>query len=774
MGCISGKPEDKANGDDTSQTSVKKPEGTRLLDKYSLGKILGQGAFGVVYICKRKDNMEEFAVKMVDQVETPLSEIKMEVEYLQNLMHPCIVKLHDVYYEKVFVCMVLDLCRGGDMIEGMQLHWKFKGMIPLLVVQNMSKMMFQSVDWLHQQNVVHRDLKGDNFLQDRKNMEHPQCRIYLSDFGTVTTIKPNDRLRQKCGTKTYWSPEFFALNYNLKVDVWALGVVIFGMITGRFPFKGEEDVKNKVIKIPARCGREGEVCLLGMLSRSEGKRLSARDVLQQPWLASIKSSAEIAEPIDQDFKPEVRELPPNSGIRERRAELVERLENAQACTRQATKSQHMTSFSNAEFKVHNRTTDTFTTFQWLSTARFAEGKYIDKENAQVLKTSDLELMMETSTAAVKQMLTAHKISTTDFGKDQAKTIEEFVKEINRGQARLMLDASKHKSLVRVVDVVLFRLLYRPKSGELCLVIDAEKFPDGRLRQNINQLPGCKKMPYENSAQAIRRIIRERLNMSSCEVSIECDFLVKECYEEEENSPSYPGVRTVYRKAIFEGILKETNMSILEKRGLGTKRDLVFNHTDPTGYTRYCKWMTKDHLSKFKVRARAPTEGADLSALVHPPTGFDEDELKQFLHGNNIDTGKFGKDGVRSLAEFSEELIGGQAALVKENGVLTRVVDVLVLELKKANGDTVVEVVDSKTDKETSRLPAVKRRQDENVFWAAHRVLDKVLRVNENVVQFDHETVLQIKQKTQSPSYGGLPTFYQRIIVSGKVVEGPNM
>merc|ERR1712194_455970 len=120
--------------------------------------------------------------------------------------------LHDVFYEKVFVCMVLEIYRGGDMIEGMQLHWKNKGMIAIPVVQNVSKMMVQSVEWLHQNECVHRDLKGDNYLMDRKEMEDGQCRVYLSDFGTVVSLKTGERLKAKVGTKTYWSPEFWNLN----------------------------------------------------------------------------------------------------------------------------------------------------------------------------------------------------------------------------------------------------------------------------------------------------------------------------------------------------------------------------------------------------------------------------------------------------------------------------------------------------------------------------------------------------------------------------------
>merc|ERR1719203_115402 len=101
----------------------------------------------------------------------------------------------------------MELYKGGDMFDGMERHWEAKGAIPTPVVQNIAKMMVQSVDWLHQNNVVHRDLKGDNFLMDRMDIESPKCRIYLSDFGTVTELQPQQWLTQKCGTEIYWAPE---------------------------------------------------------------------------------------------------------------------------------------------------------------------------------------------------------------------------------------------------------------------------------------------------------------------------------------------------------------------------------------------------------------------------------------------------------------------------------------------------------------------------------------------------------------------------------------
>jgi len=778
MGCHNGREANAAPkggggtgcGAGASNAAETKKADEKLLDKYSLGKVLGQGAFGVVYSCKRKGTNDEYAVKMIDQVETPVGEIKLEVDMLKRLAHPCVVKLHDVYFEKVFVCMVLEIYRGGDMIEGMQLHWKTKGMIAIPVIQNLSKQMFQSVEWLHHNKVIHRDLKGDNYLQDRKALQDPKCRVFLSDFGTVKDIQPGERLKSKCGTKTYWSPEFYSLNYGLKADVWALGVVIYGMVTGRFPFKGEEDVRKKPVKIPSRCGKDGEEFLLGTLNRDEEIRLSAAQAIDHRFLAACVSAAEAAEEaLEKDFKPEVKEAGANAGVKERRRELVERLENAQA-RKSAEKLDIYTMPAQVlkGFNVYDKHHEKTATFEWWSPAQCAG--FVDESKAVTLKEDDTASSVESSEHGIRQMLESHGIITASFGQGKAKKFAEFLEEVQKGQSRLMLDAAKHKNVVRVVDVVLLRIVHGSGPNKKYLIMTAEKYPDGRMRSDINQLSGAKKLPHENAMQTARRVVEERLTMK--EAGIVFNSSSSECFEDDEDSPSYPGVRTVYRKEILEGTVTTTDAAVLERVGLPGRDH--FQQEDSKSYTRYFVWLSEAQCIEKKIQFKAPAEGHEVSALVSPPIGFEEEALHAFLKANKVDVTRFGKDGIKTLAEFSEELVKGEAALIaRGDGKVIRVVDVLVMKLAKKNGDIVVEVCETYADeskKELKRLPAVKRRTDENPFWAAHRVLSKVLKINENMVEMDASNVQVVEEETTSKAYADLPTLYRKRIVSAKLLE----
>eukprot|EP00913_Durusdinium_trenchii_P031080 g29104.t1 len=170
MGCASSAPNGAVQQPrlGSSQAGDKQNQELRLLDEYSVGLTLGEGAFGVVSVCKRRATGEEFAVKMVDKVETTVEAIKKEAEMLQAMDHPNIVKCHGVYFERCFVCIVMDKLDGGDLVEGLQRHLKERGQINCHDVVHVAYQMAASIHYLHNRNVVHRDVKGDNYLMDRK------------------------------------------------------------------------------------------------------------------------------------------------------------------------------------------------------------------------------------------------------------------------------------------------------------------------------------------------------------------------------------------------------------------------------------------------------------------------------------------------------------------------------------------------------------------------------------------------------------------------------
>lgn len=251
--------------------------------EYVFGKELGRGAFGVVYECQKVSSGQRYAIKVMDGKTMSPTMISQEVETLQLLQHPSIIRLHDVVDRLSDVCVVLQLYRGGSMTDGMQRHFRTKGAIPMTAVRHLTEQMWQAVAFLHSKSFVHCDVKGDNFMCDLHNIASPSNRIYLGDFGSVVQLERGSRLSEICGTRCYWSPENYEQNYGHKVDCWAVGVIMFALVSGNFPFKNQEEVKWKRPKVDARAGKEGRQLIQWALQRDETMRCEAAEAAAHPF-----------------------------------------------------------------------------------------------------------------------------------------------------------------------------------------------------------------------------------------------------------------------------------------------------------------------------------------------------------------------------------------------------------------------------------------------------------------------------------------------------------
>lgn len=253
----------------------------QLLKEFALGRTIGKGAFGAVYACTHRTSNKELAVKMVAR-----SEIGEEVDLLKDMDCKNIVRVHQIYSDRSSVFMVMDKFSGGDLVTGLHWHLTEKGKIPCCEIVHISYQMAKALEYLHERSIVHRDVKGDNYLMSVKDITDPSNVIALADFGAATTINEGERLNSEVGTQIFWSPEFFDKSYGMKVDVWAMGVVMYGLLEGCFPFKNEKDIKTKEPKLPRCIHADCRDYLRGMLTKDEQTRLSSAQVVAHRWMAN--------------------------------------------------------------------------------------------------------------------------------------------------------------------------------------------------------------------------------------------------------------------------------------------------------------------------------------------------------------------------------------------------------------------------------------------------------------------------------------------------------
>ncbi|KAI8646156.1 kinase-like domain-containing protein [Parasitella parasitica] len=211
------------------------------LGPFLLLKTLGVGEFGKVKLGRHIETGQIVAVKLVKKqnidTSSQLEKIRMEIDILKTLNHPYIVKLLSVNETDANIGMVLEYAQGGELFEYIfkQRYLKEEEACRLF------SQLISSVCYMHQKNIVHRDLKLENILLDRHG------NLIVTDFGFANqfTPKSGDLMSTSCGSPVYAAPELVMtgkLYAGTGVDIWSCGIILYAMLCGYLPF--DDDAKN--------------------------------------------------------------------------------------------------------------------------------------------------------------------------------------------------------------------------------------------------------------------------------------------------------------------------------------------------------------------------------------------------------------------------------------------------------------------------------------------------------------------------------------------------
>ena len=213
-------------------------------------KPLGTGAYGVVSLCKHKVTGQERAVKKVAKKKIKnMERFQQEIEILQQLDHPHVLKLYEYFEDSRNVYLVTEICRGGELFDRI-IEAEF---FSEKVASRIFKQILQSLNYCHSQGIAHRDLKPENFLFESKDADadlkiidfglskvirNPQ---FLESVGGQKNVKELDRMNTRAGTPNYISPEVLAGNYGVECDMWSAGCILYILLCGYPPFYGDDD-----------------------------------------------------------------------------------------------------------------------------------------------------------------------------------------------------------------------------------------------------------------------------------------------------------------------------------------------------------------------------------------------------------------------------------------------------------------------------------------------------------------------------------------------------
>lgn len=273
-----------------------KAENSTIEDNYKIISKLGKGSFGSVFKVRSLKSNEIRAMKVIKKSSIAYQDddqkFLKEIEILITLDHPNIIKIYEYYTDELNYYLITDYISNGELSEYVA---KAK-VLSEKQTQNIMTQLLCAVNYLHSNNIAHRDIKLENVLVEKvtETNNEKMLSIKLIDFGTSNYIKKKNtsNFTIKVGSPFYMAPEVLNKKYNNKCDIWSCGVLMFILLKGYPPFKGQTEeelfnnIKNTVIKFDEihDLSPQAKDLLSKMLERDVKMRFSAKECLKHRWI----------------------------------------------------------------------------------------------------------------------------------------------------------------------------------------------------------------------------------------------------------------------------------------------------------------------------------------------------------------------------------------------------------------------------------------------------------------------------------------------------------
>ena len=259
---------------------------------YTPVRTLGKGSFGQALLIFNKEKNSYFVAKHINMnsmTAKTRKEAHNEIQMLQQLSHPNIVKYVEFFEEHPHLYIIMEYADAGDLFMHMKQYRESTGdgCLPELQIINLFVQITMAVRYMHERKLLHRDIKSQNIFLTKSHV------VKLGDFG-ISTVLQNTMAMAKtmCGTPCYFSPELCSGRpYNNKSDIWALGVLLYEMAGGKLPFESasmkrlmDEIMTKDPPRIPRQYSDGLWQLIQSMLHKDPLCRPDAGSVLHSPVL----------------------------------------------------------------------------------------------------------------------------------------------------------------------------------------------------------------------------------------------------------------------------------------------------------------------------------------------------------------------------------------------------------------------------------------------------------------------------------------------------------
>ncbi|MCJ1471445.1 Protein kinase [Lambiella insularis] len=268
---------------DTNELPTDGRAGQRI-GQYSVKRTLGEGSFGKVKLAVHRVSGQEVALKIISRKKLisrdMAGRVEREIQYLQLLRHPHIIKLYTVITTPTEIIMVLEYA-GGELFDYIVKHGKMS--------EDKARRFFQqivcAVEYCHRHKIVHRDLKPENLLLDS------ELNVKIADFGLSNIMTDGNFLKTSCGSPNYAAPEVISgkLYAGPEVDVWSCGIILYVLLVGRLPFDDEfipalfRKINSGNYHTPSYLSSGARHLIHKMLKVNPVQRITIQEIRQDAW-----------------------------------------------------------------------------------------------------------------------------------------------------------------------------------------------------------------------------------------------------------------------------------------------------------------------------------------------------------------------------------------------------------------------------------------------------------------------------------------------------------
>nr|VDD33092.1 unnamed protein product [Brassica oleracea] len=263
-----------------------------LKDDYVLGRVLGQGQFGITFLCTHNETGQKLACKSIPKrkllCQEDCDDVLREIQIMHHLSEYLnVVRIQSTYEDANDVHLVMELCEGGELFDRIEK----KGHYSEREAAKLIKTIVAVVEACHSLGVMHRDLKPENFLFSSSSED---ASLKSTDLGLSIFCKPGATFTQLVGSAYYVIPEVLHRHYGRECDVWSAGVILYILLSGFAPFDAgtQYGIFRKILQGKLdfetspwpNISENAKDLIKKMLESNPKKRLTAHQVLCHPWI----------------------------------------------------------------------------------------------------------------------------------------------------------------------------------------------------------------------------------------------------------------------------------------------------------------------------------------------------------------------------------------------------------------------------------------------------------------------------------------------------------